>query len=109
MSSTAPRIDPARAERFVSGVADYLMRLPRAESLGAELKALREARGVTQAQLAKRLGNEQTHVSRIEHGENPTLATILAYLHALEATNLELHVSFADGAQIALPLSTSDS
>jgi transcriptional regulator with XRE-family HTH domain len=106
--STSPRTDPDRADRFVSGVGDYLLRLPQSETSGAELKALREARGITQVELAKRLGSEQTHISRIERGENQRLATILAYLHALEATDLELRATFPDGAQIALPLPTNN-
>jgi DNA-binding XRE family transcriptional regulator len=104
MSSTAPRIDPGRADRFVSGVGDYLMRLPATGSAGERLRTLREARGVTQVQLAERLGTEQTHISRLERAENHKLSTILAYLRALDATDPELHVSFPDGTRIALPL-----
>lgn len=107
MSSTTPRIDPGRADRFVSDVGDYLLRLPLAESVGESLKALREARGVTQAQLAEQLGLDQTHVSRIEGRDDLKLSTLLAYLHALDAGSVQLHVGFSGGARVALELPAS--
>lgn len=107
MSSTTPRIDPDRADRFVSGAGDYLLRLPAGEPIGQSLKALREARGVTQTELAKALGLEQTHVSRIETRDDPKLSTLLSFLQALAATGAELQVSFNDGARITIELPDS--
>ncbi len=107
MSKTSPKIDPERADRFVSQVSDYLLRLPPAASAGESLGAIRHARGVTQAQLAKRLGVEQTHVSRIEQRQDLKVSTVLSYLQALDGDDVELHVTFEDGARIALHLPSS--
>lgn len=104
MSSVTPHVDPARADRFVSGVEDYAMTLPATGSVGESLRALRQARGISQQQLAERLGVEQTHVSRIESRNDNKLSTILAYLHALDSQHTELHVTFNDGTRITLPL-----
>ncbi len=101
-TTTTPH--PARADRFVSGVADYVMTLPASDSIGESLKSLRQARGLTQQQLAQRLGVEQTHVSRIESRPDNKLSTILAYLNALGSELAELHVRFNDGARLAVPL-----
>src|SRR5581483_6232460 len=38
------------------------------KEIGARLRALRKARGLTQAQLAKALGTQQTAVSQVEIG-----------------------------------------
>jgi len=57
--------------------------------------------------LAEQLGLEQTHVSRIEGRDDLKLSTLLAYLHALHAGSVELHVGFSDAARIALELPTS--
>ncbi|MBJ9964514.1 helix-turn-helix domain-containing protein [Burkholderia seminalis] len=42
---------------------------PRYQSLRAHLKTLRKAAGLTQAQLAERLGLDQSYLSKIERGE----------------------------------------
>lgn len=42
--------------------------------LGARIKEIRKARGLTQEQLAEKIDVEQKHVSRIESGKNyPTI------------------------------------
>jgi transcriptional regulator with XRE-family HTH domain len=44
------------------------------ELLGARIKEIRKARGLTQEQLAEMIDVEQKHVSRIESGKNyPTI------------------------------------
>ncbi len=40
------------------------------DTLGARVRALRDERGMTQEQLATRLGHDQTFVSRLELGKN---------------------------------------
>jgi transcriptional regulator with XRE-family HTH domain len=65
------------------------------EPLGRQLRAARVAAGVTQAELAKRLGVNQTAVSRIETdpARNHTVQTLMRYLEALDAGySLELRV-----------------
>jgi len=60
------------------------------ESPGHLLRQIRRQRGLTQAQLARRAGTGQGHVSRIERDEvSPTVATLAALLQALDS-DLEL-------------------
>ena len=50
---------------------------PWIDALGEAVKALREERGLTQAQLAARAGIDVTYVGHIERGErNPTLIAL---------------------------------
>jgi transcriptional regulator with XRE-family HTH domain len=54
--------------------------------LAGELARRRKALGLTQVQLAKRVGLQQSEVSRLERGEaNPTWSTLQAVLEALGA------------------------
>ena len=54
--------------------------------LAGELARRRKALGLTQVQLAKRAGLQQSEVSRLERGEsNPTWTTLQAVLEALGA------------------------
>jgi predicted XRE-type DNA-binding protein len=54
--------------------------------LVSELRALRESKGLTQAQVAERMGIPQPHVARIERRPWGTgFARILAYAHAIGA------------------------
>ncbi len=107
MSSTTPRIDPGRADRFVSDVGDYLLRLPW-PSLSASRSKRCARRGASpRPSWAEQLGLEQTHVSRIEGRDDLKLSTLLAYLHALDAGSVQLHVGFSGGARVALELAAS--
>lgn len=55
--------------------------------LAGELARRRKALGLTQVQLARRAGLQQSEVSRLESGEsNPTWTTLQAVLAALGAT-----------------------
>ncbi len=54
--------------------------------LAGELSRRRKALGLTQVQLARRAGLQQSEVSRLERGEsNPTWTTLQAVLDALGA------------------------
>jgi transcriptional regulator with XRE-family HTH domain len=54
--------------------------------LAGELARRRKALGLTQVQLARRVGLQQSEVSRLERGEaNPTWSTLQAVLGALGA------------------------
>ncbi len=54
--------------------------------LAGELLALRKARGLTQRQLARKTGVNQSEISRIEGGRaNPTLSTVAVIAGALGA------------------------
>ncbi len=51
------------------------------------LKAIREALGMTQAELAKKSGLTPAAISQIESGQrDPSLATILAIMKVIPAT-----------------------
>lgn len=61
-------------------------RAQRAFMLGEQMRELRAARGLTQVQLAERMGTTQSVIARLEAGERvPTLATLERVAVALEA------------------------
>lgn len=49
------------------------------------LRRLRDERGFSQSDLAKRLGVAASHLSRIEHGADPRLSTFVDIARALNA------------------------
>ena len=77
------RVD-AHKERMLSEVRAY------------RLRELREQAGLTQAQLADRIGVGQRQVSKIEHGDldNTKIGTIRSYL---EAVGGNLAIEFITG------------
>jgi transcriptional regulator with XRE-family HTH domain len=67
------------------------------------LTELREARGVTQQQLAEAWEVSQANVSRVEHEQDVYLSTLSAYVSALGG-RLELKAIFPDqSVQLKLP------
>jgi len=72
-------------------------RTPRAnrvlQSLVADLVAARSAAGMTQHEVAMRMGTTKSAISRLESGRfsHPTLATIEKYAHAVDA-RLEIRI-----------------
>jgi DNA-binding XRE family transcriptional regulator len=58
-------------------------RLVEEETVAIRLRELREAEGVTQEELARRVEVAQTQVSRTEHRGNPHVDTLRRYLEAL--------------------------
>jgi transcriptional regulator with XRE-family HTH domain len=60
------------------------------------LAGLRQARSLTQVQLAKALGVSQAQVSRIENQADLYLSTLSSYVEAMGG-ELELRVIFGDG------------
>ena len=73
-----------------------------------DLRALREAAaGVTQAELAERLGWEQSRVSRFERQTDWRLSTLVAYLDALGA-EAEIVVTLSGHRPIRQPLTDKE-
>ncbi|MHB8690410.1 MAG: helix-turn-helix domain-containing protein [Solirubrobacteraceae bacterium] len=79
--------DPERRERIETHKQAMLT--------GMCLAELRTEHGLTQVQLAQRLGTSQENASRIERAVDTQLSTIKRYIEALGG-NLELHAVFSD-------------
>jgi HTH-type transcriptional regulator/antitoxin HipB len=70
------KADPEFAERFDEGYRDF--------KIGVILRQAREEAGLTQEELADRVGTQKTAISRIEnHAENIKLSTIQKVAKAL--------------------------
>ena len=63
-------------------------------------RGLRTAAGLTQTEVAKRLGSTQGAVSQLEQREDTLLSTVGAYVQAIGGA-LELVVAFDDGREPA--------
>ncbi|MEK9499126.1 helix-turn-helix transcriptional regulator [Photorhabdus sp. P32] len=71
--------------------AEYDALEPEFELINTLLR-MRHAAGLTQNQVAQRMGTKETNISRLEKGNgNPTLKTLLNYA---KACNCELHFGF---------------
>jgi HTH-type transcriptional regulator / antitoxin HipB len=67
------------------GSTTYLVRSP--ADLGRALAELRRARGLSQADLAERLGLDRSYVTKVERGHSsPLLVLVFDVLAELEAT-----------------------
>jgi HTH-type transcriptional regulator / antitoxin HipB len=67
------------AEGFDSGYADF--------KIGVILRQAREAAGMTQEEVAQKLGTQKSVISRIEnHADNVTLTTLKQYAQAVGRT-----------------------
>jgi transcriptional regulator with XRE-family HTH domain len=59
--------------------------------VGRNVLALRQARGMTQEQLAERSGFSQQYISDLERGRrNPTVVSLYELAQALSSTPIEL-------------------
>jgi transcriptional regulator with XRE-family HTH domain len=66
-------------------------RRPEAEQFGAVVRKLREARGLTQEQLAERADVSATYIGFVERGDNvPTLTIVIQIASALDVRAAEL-------------------
>lgn len=57
------------------------------QEIGSRLRGLRKARGLNQTEAAERAGIGRNTLYRTEHGENPTLHTIIRLLRAYGRLN----------------------
>jgi DNA-binding XRE family transcriptional regulator len=77
--------DTEFAETFEVGYADF--------KIGVLLRQAREAAGLTQEEVAKRLQTQKSSISRIEnHAEDVRLSTLRRYADAIGA-NLQIRLS----------------
>jgi len=61
------------------------------KKLGDNLKRIRIKKGITQIEIARRLGVDRSFVSNIENGKNnPTLSTITSLAKVLDVPSTEL-------------------
>jgi DNA-binding XRE family transcriptional regulator len=81
--------DSQFAEGFEAGYTDF--------KIGVLLRQAREAAGMTQEQLARKLGTQQSSISRMEnHAEDVRLSTLRAYAKAVGA---DLRISLTNPRQ----------
>ncbi|MEZ4829612.1 MAG: helix-turn-helix transcriptional regulator [Bacteroidia bacterium] len=66
----------------------------RAFRIGKQIKQLRERQNLTQAQLAERIGTQKSYISKIEHGADMQLTTLIKiFEHGLQ---LPFHIVTGD-------------
>jgi DNA-binding XRE family transcriptional regulator len=88
------KTDPIRRARIVTYKRAMLDALALAE--------LRGQRGITQQDVAGKLGVTQANISRIEHEEDLYLSTLRSYVAALGG-ELEVNAVFPDGKVALVP------
>lgn len=108
--------DTPRRDRFTSRDGDFTLRRaagkpPLASSADQQdattlkrLSDLRRRRGITQLELAQRTGRAQDQISRLERRDDPQLSSVVAYLEGLDATDVELAITFKDGDRATVSL-----
>ncbi len=74
------------------------------KEVGERLRALRQARGITQVQLAKVLGTQQTAISQVEVGNRGlTIQQVVKLAKALQVSTDAILAQPRSGNQEALP------
>jgi HTH-type transcriptional regulator/antitoxin HipB len=81
---------------------DYPIQFP--AQLSSHLRALRKARGLSQAQLGGVLGVGQTRITRIEH--DPTAISVEQFLGVLNALGVQMILRPIGGKTAAGPAAT---
>jgi ribosome-binding protein aMBF1 (putative translation factor) len=94
-TAKAERWEQVRGDRLASPAAGAgYQRARRALELGEQIRRLREARGISQAELGRRIGSTQPAIARLEAGRvSPTLETLDRVAAAL---GVELVIGFED-------------
>lgn len=82
------RAGSGRRARRSAAYREELQRLAPYEGLARIVIARRQALGLTQQELAKRVGTSHSVISRIESGQHPTSVTTLRRLAAAFGTHL---------------------
>lgn len=81
--------------RDVPDAEEKVAQVERAMRTFERLYELRQKHGLTQAQLAELMQTHQTHVSRIENGQDLYLSTLRTYVEALGG-RLEVSAVFGE-------------
>jgi predicted transcriptional regulator len=89
---------PEREERVAQRAA--------ALRTACRLAALREGRGLTQTEVAERMGTVQPHIARVEARDDVYLSTLASYIEALGG-ELRLQAVFPDEEPVEVTLSVA--
>ena len=89
-----------KAKKFTPEQIQQIDDVVEQELLEMDLRALREAAGLTQEELAQRVDVTQSQLSKLEHREDFRLSTLRRYVAALGG-QLEI-VAVVDGKRIRL-------
>jgi len=95
--SESIKADPQRRANVERHRADAM-----AEIVSYHLTELRRLRACTQLELAEAMGIAQPTLSRIEHGEDPHVSTLRAYIEALGG-RVEITAVFGDERCLLVP------
>jgi ribosome-binding protein aMBF1 (putative translation factor) len=91
-----------KAERFTPREVEKLRGEALAELVDSDLRALREAAGLTQAEMAERTRMDQSQISRLERQGDTRLSILKRYVEALGG-ELNL-VATVGGKTVRLPV-----
>jgi transcriptional regulator with XRE-family HTH domain len=80
---TAKKWSDIRAQRFEPGELREIDQEVERDLLEMDLRALREAAGLTQGELAQRVEITQSQLSKMEHREDHRISTLRRYVQAL--------------------------
>ncbi len=97
-SETAAAVDFTRSRR---------VRRPRKGSERVSLRAAREAMGMTQVEMARALGTDQSEVSRIERRPHVRFSTLCKYAEALGA-RCDVAFVFPDGRHLLVEVDADE-
>lgn len=97
---TAKKWSDIRAQRFTPEELRQLDQEIESELLEVDLRALREAAGLTQEELAQRVEITQSQLSKMERREDHRISTLRRYVEALGGS-LEI-CAVIDGKRIKL-------
>jgi transcriptional regulator with XRE-family HTH domain len=97
---TAKKWSDIRAQRFTPEELRQLDQEIESELLEMDLRALREAAGLTQEELAQRVEITQSQLSKMERREDHRISTLRRYVEALGGS-LEI-CAVIDGKRIKL-------
>jgi len=89
-----------KAKKFSPDQLQQIDNAVEQELLEMDLRALREAAGLTQEELAQRVAITQSQLSKLEHREDHRISTVRRYVAALGG-ELEI-VAVVDGKRILL-------